>query len=190
MKDRLVSFDLETDLVMSLRCLLDALSQIEAGQNSYFKWAVIYGHNSVQSAMCLALITSDSRLVRKRDSYHTDYGDLDNIEWLYEKLRKEDFLPYMGSQIIDNRRFKKESVSRLQTTRNTFIHQHPSQYVFTFNELAELLFLSVELVDFLVNDSERLAIDGHTQSQIKGLVGELSTQLTNCSRGIPNAWDF
>lgn len=178
MKDRLVSFDLETDLVMSLRCLLDALFQIEIGQNSYFKWAVIYGHNSVQSVMCLALITSNSHLVRKKDSYHVDYGDLDNIEWLYEKLRKEDFLPYMGSKVIDDQRFEKEIVSRLQTTRNTFIHQHPSQYIFTFKELVELIFLSVELVDFLVNESERLALDAHTLTQIKGLVGELSTQLT------------
>ncbi|MEK0159027.1 hypothetical protein [Pseudoalteromonas piscicida] len=133
MKEKLVSFDLETDLVMSLRCLLDALSQIERGQSMYFKWAVIYGHNSVQSAMCLALITSDSRLVRKKDSYHSEYGDLDNIEWLYETQRKEDFLPYMGSKVIDSQRFEKEKISRLQTVRNTFIHQHPSLYVFTFN---------------------------------------------------------
>jgi len=187
MKEKLVSFDLETDLVMSLRCLLDALSQIESGQNTYFKWAVIYGHNSVQSAMCLALITSDSRLVRKKDSYHSEYGDLDNIEWLYEKLRKKDFLPYMGSQVIDSQRFEKEKVSRLQTVRNTFIHQHPSLYVFTFNELVELISISVDLVGFLVNESERLAINGYTQSQIKGLVDALSTQLTNCLRGIRNA---
>ncbi|EKO3878121.1 hypothetical protein NM449_15050 [Vibrio metschnikovii] len=178
MEEKLVSFDLETDLVMSLRCLLDALSQIERGQNTYFKWAVIYGHNSVQSAMCLALITSDSRLVRKKDSYHAEYGDLDNIEWLYEKLRKENFLPYMGSQVIDSQRFEKEKVSRLQTVRNTFIHQHPSLYVFTCNELVELIRISVDLVGFLVNESERLAINGYTQSQIKGLVDELSTQLT------------
>jgi hypothetical protein len=43
MKEKLVLFDLETDTVMSLQCLLDALSKIESGQNSYFKWAVIYG---------------------------------------------------------------------------------------------------------------------------------------------------
>lgn len=189
MKDKLVSFDLETDLAMSLQCLSDALSQIERGETSYFKWAVVYGHNSVQSAMCLALITSDSRLVRKRDSYHSEYGDLDNIEWLYQKLCKEDWLPYMGSKAIDSKLFEKEDISRLQTTRNTFIHQHPSHYVFTFNELVELISLSVEVVGFLVNESERLAISGNALSKIRGLVGELSSQLTNCLRGIPNAWD-
>ena len=178
MKEKLVLFDLETDIVMSLQCLLDALSHIESGQNSYFKWAVIYGHNSVQSAMCLALITSDSRLVRKKDSFHSEYGDLDNIEWLYEKLRKEGFLSYIGSQVIDSQRFEKVNISRLQTVRNTFIHQHPSGYVFTSNELVELIRISVDLVDFLVNDSERLALNGHTKSQIKDLVGKLSTQLT------------
>jgi hypothetical protein len=178
MKEKLVSFDLETDTVMSLQCLLDALSQIKSGQNSYFKWAVIYGHSSVQSVMCLALITSDSRLVRKKDSFHSEYGDLDNIEWLYEKLRIEDILPYMGSQVIDSQRFEKVNISRLQTVRNTFIHQHPSGYVFTFIELVELIRISVDLVGFLVNESERLAINGHTESQIKDLVGKLSTQLT------------
>ncbi len=190
MKDKLVSFDLETDLVMSLRFLSDALSQIERGETSYFKWAVIYGHNSVQSVMCLALITTDSRLVRKRDSYHSEYGDLDNIQWLYQKLCKEDFLPYMGSKTIDIERFEKDNISRLQTVRNTFIHQHPTHYVFTFRELVELIFLSVDLVSFLVNESERLAINGNVQSHIKGLVGELNTQLTNNLRVIPNAWDF
>ncbi|SBS35366.1 hypothetical protein MAQ5080_03150 [Marinomonas aquimarina] len=182
MDEKLVSFDLETDLVTSLRCLLEALSQIERGRNTYFKWAVVYGHNSLQSAMCLALITSDSRLVRKRDK-----GDLDNIEWLYEKLLKEDFLPYMGSHVIDSQRFEKEKISRLQTVRNTFIHQHPSLYIFTFNELVELIHISIDLVGFLVNESERLAINWHIQSQIKDLVSELSTQLTNCSREGRNA---
>ncbi|HHF3095073.1 TPA: hypothetical protein ACPJ00_004006 [Vibrio diabolicus] len=178
MKEKLVSFDLETDTVLSLQCLLYALSQIESGQNSYLKWAVIYGHNSVQSVMCLALITSDSRLVRKKDSFHSEYGDLDNIEWLYEKLRIEGFLPYIGSQAIDNKRFEKVKISRLQTVRNTFIHQHPSGYVFTFNELVELIRISVDLVGFLVNESERLALNGHTESQVKDVVSKLNTQLT------------
>ena len=95
---------------------------------------------------------------------------MDNIEFLYEKLRKKDFLPYMGSQVIDSQRFKKETVIRLQIVSNTFIHQHPSLYTFTFNELVELIRISVDLVSFLVNESERLAIDVYTQSQIKDLI--------------------
>lgn len=178
MNEKLISFDLETDTVMSLQCLLDALSQIESGKNSYFKWAVVYGHNSIQSVMCLALITSDSRLVRKRDSFHSEYGDLDNIEWLYEKLQKKEFLPYMDSQVIDSQQFEKIKISRLQEVRNTFIHQHPSGYVFTFNELLELIRISVDLVGFLVNESERLSLNGHTEFQIKDLVGKLRAQLT------------
>lgn len=70
------------------------------------------------------------------------------------------------------------NISRLQTVRNTFIHQHPSGYVFTSNELVELIRISVDIVVFLVNESERLALNGHTESQIKDLLGKLSTQLT------------
>lgn len=58
MEEKLVSFDLDTDLVMSLKYLIDALSKIDKGNDTYFKWAIIYAHNSVQSAMCLALVTS------------------------------------------------------------------------------------------------------------------------------------
>ncbi|EHZ2539440.1 hypothetical protein [Vibrio diabolicus] len=178
MTEKLISFDLENDTIMSLQCLLDALSQIESGNSSYFKWAVVYGHNSAQSVMCLALITSDSHLVRKKNSCHSEYGDLDNIEWLYEKLRIKDFLPYMDSQVIDSQRFEKVKMSRLQAVRNSFIHQQPSSYVFTFNELLELIRISVDLVGFLINESGRLALNDHTESQIKDLVDKLRTQLT------------
>lgn len=37
MKEKLVSFDLDTDLIMSLKYLFDALSQIEKGNVTYFK---------------------------------------------------------------------------------------------------------------------------------------------------------
>ena len=93
-------------------------------------------------------------------------------------MQIEDFLPYIGSQVIDNQRFEKVKISRLQTVRNTFIHQHPSGYVFTFNELVELIRISVDLVGFLVNESERLALNGHTESQVKDLVSKLSSQIT------------
>ncbi|HIF9274861.1 TPA: hypothetical protein ACX6QR_002883 [Photobacterium damselae] len=179
MTEKLVSFDLETDLTMSLECLSNAISRISNGNDYYLKWAVIYGHNSVQSAMCLALITSDSRLVRKRDSYDAEYGDLDSVEWLYEKLRKEEFLPYVNNLIFDSHRFQKQEVCRLQTVRNTFIHQHPCRYIFTFEELIELIDFSVNIVEFLVNESERLAITGDLKSQLEELLKKLSTQLTN-----------
>lgn len=177
MEEKLVSFDLDTDLVMSLKYLIDALSKIDKGNDTYFKWAIIYAHNSVQSAMCLALVTSGSHLVRKRDSYDKEYGDLDNVEWLYEKLRLECYLPYVGSQVINSDRFEKEKIKRLQAVRNTFIHQQPSLYLFTCNELVELIHISIDLVDFLVNESERFSINVHKQFQIKELVGELKMQL-------------
>lgn len=42
----------------------------------------------------------------------------------------------------------------------------------------QLIRISVDLVGFLVNESERLALNGHTESQIKDLVGKLMAQLT------------
>lgn len=65
----------------------------------------------------------------------------------------------------------------MQAVRNTFIHQQPALYLFTCNELVELIHISIDLVDFLVNESERFSINVHKQFQIKELVGELKMQL-------------
>ena len=114
--------------------------------------------------MCLALVTSDSRLPRKRESYDRDYGELDNIEWLYEKLFKPDILPYMGSKTIDPALFNKAIVLKLQAVRNKFIHQQPMMYVFTKTELIGLIDFSVSIVYFLISLSSLSHIVQKTDS--------------------------
>ncbi|KUM52787.1 hypothetical protein [Rheinheimera sp. EpRS3] len=187
MDEELVTFDLATDLHISLNCLSDVLKQAISNEHKYLKWAIIYSHNSVQSAMCLALTTSDSRLTRKRDSYDRDYGELDNIEWLYEKLLNPDILPYMGSKTIDPALFNKAIVSRLQTVRNKFIHQQPITYVFTKTELIGLIDFSVSILDFLISHSERTAL-GPAKEAIVTLIDKIKEQLISYCTGKVTRW--
>ena len=177
---QLVSFELETDLLMALESLSDSLIKVKGGRNSYLKWSLIFAHTALQSAMCLSLITCSSLLVRKRDSYKNDSGDLDNIEWLYLKLQKPEFLTFAGSEIIPEVEGQLSKVKRLQVIRNTFIHQQPDLYTFTFEELAELIKLSVELVRFLISKSERMALGGNVkQADLETLINIIESQLTS-----------
>lgn len=180
MVEELVTFDLATDLYISLDCLYVVLTKAISSDQKYLKWAIIYSHNSVQSAMCLALITSDSRLARKRESYTRNYGDLDSIEWLYEKLTNPDILPYMESRVIDTVLFNKKIVSRLQTVRNTFIHQQPITYVFTKTELIGLIGFSVSILDFLISNSGRMAL-GSEKESIVNIIDKIKEQLESYS---------
>jgi hypothetical protein len=153
-----VRFELETDLLMALESLYDSLIKVKSGRNSYLKWSLIFGHTALQSAMCLSLITSATFLVRKRSSYGDSSGDLDNVEFLYKKLQKSDLLPYVGSKNIPEVSGELSQIQRLQKIRNTFIHQQPDLYVFTFEELYELIVLTVKLSRFLISKSERMAL--------------------------------
>ncbi|MBE3671527.1 hypothetical protein ABMX65_22445 [Vibrio vulnificus] len=176
MSKKVVSFNLETDLSMSLECLSDALDRIKNGDDAYFKWAVIYSHNSIQTAMCLALITSGNCLVFSK--FDAESGHLTNIEWLYERLLDERYVSYVDGLIIDSDHFEKKHVCRLQAIRNTFLHQHPISYTFTSEELIELIDFSINVVAFLVNESGRMALDYALTSKIIGLLTKLTTQLT------------
>ncbi|CAH7082396.1 hypothetical protein L1D33_04945 [Vibrio chagasii] len=175
MSKKVVSFNLETDLSMSLECLSDALERINNGDDAYFKWAVIYSHNSIQTAMCLALITSSNCLVYSK--FDTESGHLTNIGWLYERLLDERYVSYVDGLIIDSDRFEKKHVCRLQTIRNTFIHQHPISYTFASEELIELISFAINVVAFLVNESERMALDYALKSKIIGLLTKLTMQI-------------
>jgi len=183
MDEELVTFDLATDLYTSLNSLSVVLKQ----EPQYLKWAIIYSHNSVQSAMCLALVTSDSRLPRKRESYDRDNGELDNIEWLYEKLLNPDILPYMGSKTIDPILFNKAIVLKLQAVRNKFIHQQPITYVYTKTEMIGLIDFAVSIVYFLVSQSERMAL-GPIKQEIENVIDNLKEQLTSYCTGKITRW--
>jgi len=176
-----VNFDLESDLLMALESISEALLKVKGGNHSYLKWAVIFGHTALQSAMCLSLITSASFLVRKRTSYKNNYGELDNIEWLYQKLQNTDLLPYVDSKIIPKNALELKQIKNLQTIRNTFIHQQPALYVYTFEELIESIGLTVKLTRFLVSSSERMALGASiTKVTLEQKLGVLESQLTSC----------
>lgn len=157
----LVSFDLENDLLMALENLESTLIKVKLGNTKYLKWCLIYGHTALQTAMCLSLVPSGSFLIRKKESYDKDYGDLDNVEWLYKKLKRTDILAFMGSKAIPHVENELEQVKRLQVVRNTFIHQQSSLYVFTSEELLELILLTVNLTRFLVSKSERMSFGAY-----------------------------
>ena len=180
MDKKLINFNLEADLSISLSCLSDAISKIRCEHEGYFKWAIIYAHNSLQTSMCLALITTNSCLVRKRDSYNKEFGELDNVEWLYTKLQNPDFLTYMGSKALPADVNGDQLIKRLQKIRNTFIHQQPSLYVFTTDELYELLDFSVKIIRFLVSKSGRMALVNGTMV-IEKTLDQIEMQLTKPS---------
>lgn len=60
-----------------------------------------------------------------------------NIEWLYQKLQNADLLPYVDSKVIPKNTLELKQIKHLQTIRNTFTHQQPALYVYTFEELIE-----------------------------------------------------
>ncbi|WP_077342880.1 hypothetical protein [Pseudocolwellia agarivorans] len=163
MPEKIISFELETDLLMALESLSSSLKKIKNGRESYLKWAFIFGHTALQSTMCLSLITTSSFLVRNKSFYQEDAGDLDNIEWLYQKLQKPEFLPYTGSKIIPKNELNQ--IKNIQKIRNTFIHQQPDLYIFTFKELFDFIILMVRLIRFLVSQSERMSFGGNVNKK-------------------------
>lgn len=178
---KLVTFELETDLLMSLESLSDSLIKVKNGQDCYFKWSIIFSHTALQSAMCLSLITCSNLLVRKRGSYNNNSSDLDNIEWLYLKLQNTEFLTSMGSKIIPEVKGELIKIKRLQTIRNTFIHQQPDLYIFTFEELYELVQLSIALIHFLVSNSERMSLSIN-KNELENIIFKIENQLTIYSK--------
>lgn len=182
MSEQLVSFELETDLLMALESLSESLIKVKNERVNYLKWSLIFAHTALQSAMCLSLITSATFLVRKKSSYGDSSGDLDNVEWLYKKLQKPDFLPYVGSKKIPTVDGELSEIQRLQTIRNTFIHQQPDLYVFTFEELYELIVLAVKLSRFLISESDRMALGVNVnkwvlENQLELIESQLTRQL-------------
>jgi hypothetical protein len=173
----LVSFELEGDLLMALEALSDALGKATSGRRNYLKWSIIFSHNALQSAMCLSLETSATFLVRKRSSYGKENGELDNIEWLYAKLRKPEFLPYLESKVIPECEGELSLVQRLQIVRNTFIHQQPDLYVFDADELYSLIGLALKLTRFLVGDSERMLFSQVDKAILEGNLLAVESQL-------------
>ena len=183
MNEKLINFELEADLLMALEGLSDSLIKVESGRSSYLKWALIFGHTAMQSAMCLSLITSATFLVRKKSSYGDSSGYLDNVEWLYRKLQVVEYLPYMGSKVIPEVSGETDHIQRLQKVRNTFIHQQPDLYVFTFEELYELILLTVKLSRFLISKSERMALGvsvskATLENQLEVIENQLTKQST------------
>lgn len=94
----------------------------------------------------------------QKNSYDKISGDLDNVEWLYRKLQKSELLSFIGSTAIPEVDGELNQLERLQIVRNTFIHQQPDLYLFTFEELCELIKLTIKLTRFLVSKSERMAL--------------------------------
>lgn len=43
-----VNFDLESDLLMALESISEALLKVKSGNHNYLKWAVIFGHTALQ----------------------------------------------------------------------------------------------------------------------------------------------
>jgi len=163
---QLVNFELETDLLMALENLLDSLIKVKDGRINYLKWSLIFAHTALQSAMCLSLITTATFLVRNKSSYGDSSGNLDNVEWLYQKLQKPDFRPYIGSKAIPTVTGELSKIQRLQVIRNTFIHQQPDLYIFTFEELYELIVLAVKLSRFLISESDRMALGAYVNKTV------------------------
>ncbi|HGS4606458.1 TPA: hypothetical protein ACMDPE_003509 [Vibrio cholerae] len=174
-----VVFSLDEDLLTTLINLSISLEKIQDGNHYFFKWAMISAHNAVQTAMCLCLMVVDSKLVRKKETYDKDYGDLDTIQWLYKKLLDPRFAIYIGSKTIDPNDYPIATIERLQKVRNTFIHQQPSHYFFTRIELVELIDFSTKLVKFLVSESERMAL-GSIKASIEQEISNVERQITNC----------
>ena len=69
-------------------------------------------------------------------------------------------------------------IQRLQTIRNTFIHQQPDLYVFTFEELYELIVLAVKLSRFLISESDRMALGVNVNKAVLENQLELMTVLS------------
>ena len=44
-----VNFELESDLLMALESLSEALSKVKCGNHGYLKWTLIFGHTALQS---------------------------------------------------------------------------------------------------------------------------------------------
>ncbi len=175
---RIIGFSLDRELLISLESLSDTLTKIFKDEEYYYKWAIVFSHSTIQASMCLCLDVVDSRLVRNRNSYDKDYGDLDTIEWLYKKLLKTEFIIYTNALIINENDFPLKFIQTLQIVRNTFIHQSPELYVFEKQELRELIMLSVRLIRFLVSHSERMALD-IIKNDIENVICTIENQLTN-----------
>ena len=101
----------------------------------YLKWSIIVGHTTLQGAMCLLLITCSNLLVRKREFYKNNSGDLDNIEWLYLKLQNTKFLTPMGSKIIS----EVKGVIKIKCLQKIKIHLYINSQVYTFSHLKSFM---------------------------------------------------
>jgi len=123
--------DEREDVLSSLKLFIDAMSKVEEDP-SYWKWAVISLHSSVQSIMAFHLgFGSDLLVMSQTDAEewlaaHYDKADypetqMDSFLNLYKKIKKHEIFGY---------KFKPSgqegsSIKKLNMLRNEFIHFMP-----------------------------------------------------------------
>lgn len=162
--------DEEIEAVRALEAVADLLPKTRADVYQW-KWVVITLHNALQGYMVLALQgTWPVQVLPNRQTkkllkaaadgdfaFVTDDHHMDNLPGLYEKIKA----PKRMSSFMDSKSFTPygtcdESVARLCTLRNGFIHFLPKIRRIYVGDLPRMVTDCVGIIEFLVRESQTI----------------------------------
>lgn len=182
-----------TDAVWSLEGARDFASHLPAN-DSYWKWLIVSVHSAVQGFMTLALeqgngISVMNKAVAKKwlEAHETGatYPEarMDYFGELYDKVKSEAMLAYVGSRAFAATSDHDYSMGKLNELRNQFIHFFPTSWSIERIGLPTICIRCLEVVSFLGWESgtiiwhdpvlaKRAEVAlGELQGRIEGLLG-------------------
>lgn len=168
-------YDETTEILTSLE-LVALEAEIATQHTQHWKWVIVGVHASIQSAMVLALTGTTPFSVLERPVELAQTSSLNFYDRgvaevklgqkllkfleLYKRIRKIEFMGrYVNSRVYNPNSDQNARIKQLNTLRNTFIHFRPVTLFLSVNDLPAFCFKSLEVVQFLIYESNNIWID-------------------------------
>ncbi|OAI24366.1 hypothetical protein [Methylomonas koyamae] len=163
-----------SEAVSSLKLVIENLALVENDVYRW-KWIVIALHNSMQNIMVSALKQGNGFHSMRKDSYKRwieAYNNnqtlppikLANFLELYKRIKKKCIMEcYIDSRAYTPKQENTESVKKLDTIRNRFIHFELDVWSLEVAGMPKLCLHCMDVIRFLVFESGNILISDETQ---------------------------
>lgn len=169
-----------TEAVNTLTMIHKYLSEKEQ-ENYNLKWALIATHNCLQAFMILVLRGSNSfDVIQWKDEYDSKNNyeiccdsnpKMLKFMELFAKIKKPDHM--LNRPFVDNTGTISCGVKLLNSARNDFVHYLPKAWSLQIGYVLLLIENSLEVIDFLIDDSRLTVYNEIRKEELKELTGKI-----------------
>ncbi len=160
-------YDEEIDAICSLELLVECIPKVITIPH-HLKWVILSLHNSLQGFMVLALQGTNALNVLKKQSAKNRYDgcnkvqhsykprELDNFMRLYAKIKSDTMMLQTNSKPFVPNSTQDESVAKLNSFRNDFVHYVPAGSAFDMRAKAKVVLDVLPIIEFLAFESNNI----------------------------------